>query len=145
LNNVIDVVIGTAVCYLLLVGVERLFDNCEALSFRSGSYGTPAVWNSWVYQAAIWIVLVLIMKIIVIAAEVIFEGPMGVLGKAMLFWLDGYPKLELIFVMIIFPVILNSLMFWVTDSFLKSNTKSEGVPEPGIEFNNTPLLPLSAN
>ena len=47
---------------------------------------------------------------------------MGLIGDAMLIWFKGYPKVELVFVMVIAPVFLNSIMFWVTDSFLKSRT-----------------------
>ena len=39
----------------------------------------------------------------------------------MLSGFKGHPKLELIVVMIIIPVTLNSLMFWVQDSFLKGD------------------------
>lgn len=65
------------------------------------------------------------MKVIVFAVEVLFQSPMGLIGDAMLFWLNGYPKVELVFVMVIAPVFLNSLMFWVTDSFLKSDKSKE--------------------
>jgi hypothetical protein len=87
--------------------------------------------------------IVILMKIIVYAAEIIFERPLGLLGNYLLFSFQGYPKTELVFIMIVFPVILNSLMFWVTDSFLKSNAKAKPFEEVGIEFNTTPLVTVA--
>lgn len=50
---------------------------------------------------------------------VIFREPLQFFGDMLLSPVSGYPDLELVLVMIIIPVVLNSLMFWVTDSFLK--------------------------
>ena len=33
----------------------------------------------------------------------------------------GHPRLELVFVMVVTPVTLNSIMFWVQDAFLKGD------------------------
>lgn len=34
-------------------------------------------------------------------------------------WIEKYPILELILVIVIVPVIMNALAFWVQDNFLK--------------------------
>jgi hypothetical protein len=75
------------------------------------------------------------MKIIIFSLEILFEPALGSTGNFLLWWLDEYPKFKLIFVMVIAPVVLNTLMFWVTDSFLKSN--KYGKSYTGKSYNET--------
>lgn len=51
---------------------------------------------------------------------VIFSKYIDELAKILLKPLTGNPKLKLIFVMIIFPIVFNSLQFWITDNIIKS-------------------------
>jgi len=41
------------------------------------------------------------------------------IAKVSLGWIEAYPNLELIVVMVIVPVVMNGLAFWVQDNFLK--------------------------
>jgi hypothetical protein len=59
------------------------------------------------------------MKICMIGIMIFFRLPLLLFGEFLLEPFTLYPKLELLFVMMLAPVVLNSLMFWVTDSFLK--------------------------
>jgi len=36
-------------------------------------------------------------------------------------WIEDYPVLELVLVIVIVPVIMNGLAFWVQDNFLKKD------------------------
>lgn len=41
-------------------------------------------------------------------------------GHLMLVGLDPYPRLELVVVMVIVPLIMNCVQFWIQDNFLKA-------------------------
>ncbi|KAK7062090.1 hypothetical protein R3P38DRAFT_3303123 [Favolaschia claudopus] len=66
------------------------------LGFESGVYGTPPSFKYWLRQAAIYIMALTAMKLI---------------GD----------NLEVIFVMGIFPIIMNMLQFWLIDSIVKAS------------------------
>ena len=40
----------------------------------------------------------------------------------------GYPKVELILVMLVVPALLNALQFWIIDSFIKKKKPAVGRP-----------------
>ena len=40
-------------------------------------------------------------------------------------WVEAYPILELILVIVIVPVIMNAIAFWVQDNFLMKKTTEE--------------------
>mmetsp|Transcript_30916 Transcript_30916/g.30556 ORF Transcript_30916/g.30556 Transcript_30916/m.30556 type:complete len:86 (-) Transcript_30916:16-273(-) len=54
---------------------------------------------------------------------VVFKSPLRFIGDLLLKPIERFPNFELIMVMIIIPVVMNSLMFWITDSFLKNEEK----------------------
>ena len=119
LNMLIDVFLGTAICFLLLLGTEQCVKYSPKLHFTSGFYGNPPSWKTWLYQISVWLLIVLVMKTTIIGVVMIFRIPLTWAGEAMLSPVLPFPELELLFVMIIVPLVVNSFTFWVTDSFLK--------------------------
>lgn len=92
------------------------------MAFISGYYGSPPKWRSWVFQVFIWLILVLISKMLILLTIALFHQTLVNAGELLLSPVKGHPKLELLSVMIVIPVLLNSLMFWVTDSFIRNST-----------------------
>ena len=119
LNFTIDTFLGIGICYLLLKGVEMWFNRSQDLAFQTGFYGDPPSWKSWSYQAWIWILIVILMKTACVVSIFLFSEPLGFIGDLLLAPFAISADLELIMVMIIIPVFCNSLVFWVTDSYLK--------------------------
>ncbi|CAG9322008.1 unnamed protein product [Blepharisma stoltei] len=142
LNFTIDTLIGMGICYLLLHSLEHILSYCSCLSFKSGDYGAPPRWGWWAYQLWLWLIIAMTMKTLLVALMVIFHKLLGSAGEFILSPVEKYPNLELVMVMIIIPVVLNSLMFWITDGFLKNNKKTESLAkvvafellEDGIKF-----------
>ncbi len=54
----------------------------------------------------------------------IFLSFYRMLGQSILKSMQDYPKLELVFVMIIVPLITACFRYWVTDNFLKESDES---------------------
>jgi hypothetical protein len=53
--------------------------------------------------------IVFLAKIVVFFFEIIYHRPIVALGVRLLSGLEGNPKIELVVVMIVFPVTLNSI------------------------------------
>ena len=55
----------------------------------------------------------LLAKILVFCFQYAYHASLVAWGDAVLSMFHGHPQLELVIVMIIVPVTLNSLMFWI--------------------------------
>ena len=78
----------------------------------------------WVLQLIAWICIFTIMKGIVVGIMWLAHSPLNTVGEAIFAPMEPYPKFELVIVMVIVPLIMNSFQYWVTDSFLKKSSKS---------------------
>jgi len=52
------------------------------------------------------------------------------MGNFILEGFHGHPQMELVFVMVVVPVTLNSLQYWVQDNFLKGNIEKHQTDSP---------------
>lgn len=59
------------------------------------------------------------MKLVIFLGIVHYRGVLGEIGESVLYPLDEYPRIELILVMVLVPLIVNVLQFWIQDNFLK--------------------------
>lgn len=125
LNFTMDTVAGMGLAYLILHGVERCLSCSPSLSFKSGYYGDNSEWRLWAYQMSIWICIITTVKVLIWLTMTIFLDPLEFIGETLLYPFTFNPNIELVMVVIIIPVISNSIVFWVTDNFLKSNKEAE--------------------
>lgn len=123
-NFTLDCTIGVAiVCLLLRVQIECYRRaGCEELA-NVGYYGEPPSWRIWRRQLLDYQLLVVIQKIllgtIAFHYRVLFSHAAGqLLGP-----LDTYPRMKLIVVMVVTPMILNCIALWIADSFLIASNK----------------------
>mmetsp|Transcript_52331 Transcript_52331/g.96859 ORF Transcript_52331/g.96859 Transcript_52331/m.96859 type:complete len:265 (+) Transcript_52331:104-898(+) len=128
-NFTVDIVIGIWFC----LGLLRLSEliavrcGCEALS-QSGDYGDPPSLLVAIAQLLIWCCCFLVMKVS-IAATIVYVNPVqdGLNEVADYFFGDlnrTAPQVELAFVMVLWPLLLNSLYFWVSDRLIKAASES---------------------
>ena len=115
----VDVVFCTFFNYLLLLGTEKIFSKYDTLKFKTGYYGLKLSWMEYFYQLFIWLTIVMTTKILLIIIIVPEKAWLGWIGDIVLNPFKNEPKLELIFVMIFYPMILNIIALWITDNFLK--------------------------
>jgi STIMATE family len=133
----IDNIVCLGANYLLLKLFERIAHTRGSKLLESGSYGdsdgTNGVFNFvWMVQTIVWNVIVIIGKVTVFYALVKpLKKPWYQMGDWMLSPLDPYPRLELIFVMIIVPSVLNVAQFWIQDQFLKRDFEENPEETPG--------------
>jgi len=132
LNFSMDTIFGMVLAYLLLHAFERCLKCSPRLSFKSGYYGEKSEWRLWGYQMSIWIFIIILVKLAIWISMILFLNILEYIGEFILYPVSFNPNIELTTVVVIIPVISNSIVFWVTDSFLKN--KSNSKPKIESEF-----------
>jgi hypothetical protein len=105
---------------------DRNYSSSQGLRLvlSMGDYGNPPQFSIYLAQLAIYLVIVLFGKVVTV--YLIYQY-IEYLDRYIA-WLFtpivsiGVPELELVLVMVIVPVIVNSIQFWVTDTYLKKKT-----------------------
>ncbi|KAJ3516143.1 hypothetical protein NLJ89_g1303 [Agrocybe chaxingu] len=123
LNILIDTTFGVGLIYVTLHALTRLFtERFQLKGFESGVYGDPPSFNFWLRQAALYVLTLSTMKVVVVTFLVLFPA-IYVVGEWLLSWTwtsEG-DDLQVIFVMGIFPIMMNILQFWLIDSIVKAS------------------------
>ncbi|CAA7260137.1 unnamed protein product [Cyclocybe aegerita] len=123
LNILIDTTFGVGLIYVTLHALTRLFtEKFQLKGFESGVYGDPPSFNFWLRQAALYVLTLSTMKVVVVTFLVLFPA-IYVVGEWLLSWTwtsEG-DDLQVIFVMGIFPIMMNILQFWLIDSIVKAS------------------------
>ncbi|KAK2850605.1 hypothetical protein FQN49_005504 [Arthroderma sp. PD_2] len=122
LNLGIDTTLGIPILILIL----RVLNHAALYtplanppeSIESGNYGRPpnVVW--WFKQSMIYFFGLVIMKACVLC--IIYWLPFIVLvGDWALRWTEGNTAVQIFFVMLLFPVIMNAIQYYIIDIFIK--------------------------
>jgi hypothetical protein len=98
-------------------------------SIESGNYGSPPRAWWWFKQSIIYFIGLMGMKICVLIIFLVLPWISRV-GDWALKWTEGDEALQVIFVMLVFPVIMNATQYYIIDSFIK-NQKPEHERIPG--------------
>lgn len=100
-----------------------------AESIQSGNYGNPPNAWWWLKQSVIYFIGLFGMKLVVLLIFLVFPWISRV-GDWALGWTEGNEQLQIFFVMMFFPLIMNALQYYVIDSFIKkAETDHERLPE----------------
>ncbi|ROT36876.1 hypothetical protein SODALDRAFT_209381 [Sodiomyces alkalinus F11] len=122
LNLGIDTTLGIPI----LIGLLKLFTMLAAYtplgkpreSIQSGYYGNPPNAWWWLKQSLIYFVGLFCMKVVVLLMFLVFPG-LSHIGDWALRWTEGNEQLQIVFVMMLFPLIMNALQYYIIDSFIK--------------------------
>uniref|UniRef100_A0A7S2YKT1 Uncharacterized protein n=1 Tax=Entomoneis paludosa TaxID=265537 RepID=A0A7S2YKT1_9STRA len=101
---------------------------------HSGVYVGPDGWKHWISQLMAWMGILTIVKIIMYLFMWVFSSGLAKLGQFLFEPLQGNLRLELLFVMILFPGFMNIIYFWIADSYLQAQGEHEGAHEPSESF-----------
>ena len=125
---VLDCTLGAFLSYIFMWLVDGIVSSSELEILKTGLYYEEYMegnkkcyklkWKKYGAQLGVWLVVTLIVKLILLIMLKICKLFLVNLGG---FFLSPFSnaKLRLVMVMIIFPVILNALYFWVVDNILK--------------------------
>ncbi|KAI0483005.1 hypothetical protein GGR56DRAFT_670820 [Xylariaceae sp. FL0804] len=112
----IPILIGLLRVVTLLVSYTPLGKPYE--SIQSGHYGNPPKAWWWLKQSIIYFCGLFGMKICVLVLFFILPWISRV-GDWALKWTEGNERIQIIFVMMLFPVIMNALQYYIIDGFIK--------------------------
>lgn len=84
---------------------------------------------AWLLQLGLWNSVFIISKIVVFISEFLLRDVLDGVSHFLLGWIEKYPNFELVLVMMVVPVIMNGLAFWVVDNFLKKRDISQEIVE----------------
>jgi hypothetical protein len=87
-------------------------------SIQSGNYGQPPKATWWLKQSFIYFIGLVGMKLCVF---VIFQACPWIIqvGDWALKWTEGNETVQVFFVMLFFPVVMNALQYYIIDGFIK--------------------------
>ncbi|KAK4105555.1 hypothetical protein N658DRAFT_512978 [Parathielavia hyrcaniae] len=122
LNLGIDTTIGIPVLIVIVRVLTRLVAftplGNPPESIQSGNYGDPpnALW--WLKQSLIYFCGLMGMKLCVLFLFMMLPW-LPRIGDWALGWTEGNEKLQIVFVMMLFPLIMNALQYYIIDSYIK--------------------------
>lgn len=90
-----------------------------AESIQTGNYGNPPNAWWWLKQSVIYFVGLFGMKISVLVLFLMLPW-ISQVGDWALKWTEGNERLQIVFVMMLFPLIMNALQYYIIDSFIKN-------------------------
>ncbi|KAF3119715.1 hypothetical protein TWF703_003067 [Orbilia oligospora] len=94
-------------------------DNPFSYGITSGDYGSPPKASSWIKQSVLYFAGLMFMKLIVAILFAIFPIALGKFGDFLLGWTEGNRRVQIAFVMFIFPLIMNAVQYYIIDIFIK--------------------------
>ncbi|KAI8635164.1 vacuolar membrane protein-domain-containing protein [Xylariaceae sp. FL1651] len=140
LNLAIDTTIGIPILIVLLRIITGLVSYTPwgkpPESIQSGNYGNPpnACW--WFKQSVIYFCGLFGMKICVLLIFLILPWISRV-GDWALKWTEGNEHLQIIFSMMLFPLIMNAVQYYIIDSFIKKKEMDhDRIPQEDIDDRN---------
>ena len=105
--------------WAFMIGYKWAVEKYSLTLLRSGDYGSPPNWKPWLAQLLVWGFAASFEKVLTAIFVIL---PLHTRLDAMAAWLEtplvAYPALELILVMVLAPVLLNMVFFWVIDNLI---------------------------
>ncbi|KAF5020780.1 hypothetical protein F66182_7188 [Fusarium sp. NRRL 66182] len=132
LNLAIDTTLGIPILIILLkilTGLVRFTPVGQPPeSVQSGNYGSPPnVWW-WLKQSVIYFCGLFGMKVCVLIIFIMMPW-ISKAGDWALGWTEGNERLQIAFVMMIFPLIMNALQYYIIDSLIKAKDTDHERPD----------------
>jgi len=128
LNLAIDTTIGIPILITLLrvltLAAKRTPLANPPESIDSGKYGQPPKTTWWLKQCLIYFIGLLGMKLCVFGIFQLCPW-LGAVGDWALRWTEGSQELQIIFVMFLFPLIMNAMQYYIVDTFIKEQKPKE--------------------
>ncbi len=146
-NFMVDVMLGLVLSWLLITLVNNTVRKMGLLTLVSGEYtidNTGCINRQYLFQLLIWIGIITVTKVILFFGILLpFSDSLGKMGTDILKPISNHDETELIVVMILVPLSLNILQFWIQDTFLKAETKLESNDEIDLYSDDSPSPPMS--
>lgn len=137
---VIDCTLGLVLSIFGLKLLDYIANKADWVSLKhSGVYVGKRGILHWVNQMIAWIIILTVTKVIVCYVMWLTSEWLAIIGAWLFRPLQGNIKFELLFVMIVFPGLMNIIYFWITDSYLKAAGHHKHAHESMDEDDDRPI------
>ena len=122
LTFIIDLFPGLVITILLSKLYDFIFEKCGYLNLVSGNYikdidGIAVVdYKSYTTQLFLWLSIILTTKLIVFAIQIPLLPILTLISGFILGFFNFSTDLKLFFVLVLFPLTANIIIFWISDS-----------------------------
>lgn len=129
LHILLDTTIGVFFLYAFLKALHRIGDYFKLEGIDSGFYGVPPKWNYWARQFGLFLSAWFLVKSLVVIA-ISYSSLLVMFGA----WTLGpilqthNPRLQVLVVMLLFPLVMNIVQAWLIDMLIKGK-KGHGPEE----------------
>jgi hypothetical protein len=135
-NFIVDVIGGLPLTYLLVLLTNHLAQRLNYTSLLSGEYIQDqwCINRSYLKQIGVWLTVVTTTKLLLYGAVLVpLQSKLVDMGETILLPVTRHHNetLELVVVMVLVPLSLNIIQYWIQDAFLKG--KDEMVDNPIID------------
>lgn len=122
---------------ILILRVLNFFASYTPLaqppeSIESGNYGRPPKATWWLKQSLIYFIGLLGMKVCVFFLIQLMPFIVQI-GDWALQWTEGNTAVQITFVMLLFPVIMNAIQYYIIDAFIKKSVSHDLYGEDAID------------
>ncbi|ORX81147.1 hypothetical protein K493DRAFT_132863, partial [Basidiobolus meristosporus CBS 931.73] len=120
LNLLLDTTVGVLVLCVVLKVLHQLLSSFGIKEMESGNYGNPPQYHIWVKQSLVFLLALSATKLIIYAGINVFPI-LVIIGQWILdpFVRVGDPRLQVIVVTLIAPLIMNIVQFWLVDNLIR--------------------------
>lgn len=135
MSYLIDTTLGLFLAITFLGVLDWMANERDWVHLKhSGVYVGPDRYKHWMSQVIAWMLILTIVKLIIYIFMRICSTPLAILGQWLFEPLQGNIRIELLFVMIVFPGFLNVIYFWIADSYLKAKHEHAEAHEQSPSF-----------
>ncbi|KAL9053275.1 MAG: hypothetical protein Q9162_004883 [Coniocarpon cinnabarinum] len=124
INIAVDTTLGIPILVLFLKVITSIAAHTPlarpAESIKSGNYGHPPRATWWIKQSGLYFLGLLCMKFCVLLIFTLMPQ-IAMLGDWALRWTEGSEALQIVFVMFVFPLIMNAVQYYIIDAFIKDS------------------------
>lgn len=117
-NFLVDIVLGMALVWALLIPYNAAARRYGFRARTCGDYGESDEWLPFILQLTGFTALMFAVKLFLSAVEYGFAKQIDWLGHAMFYYLDAFPRIKLLVIMVAAPFFCNVLFFWIIDHII---------------------------
>ncbi|KAJ3195522.1 hypothetical protein HK101_011886 [Irineochytrium annulatum] len=120
LNIALDTTAGVGLLYVFLRGLHAIAEHLNVKDIETGNYGQPPRFQPWLRQFLLYLTGWFFVKLVVVLSLETF--PIFSLAAE---WILGPitrtrdPRLQVLVVMLLFPLCMNIVQAWLIDTFIK--------------------------
>lgn len=119
LNLLFDTTVGIPILYLFITSITHFLARVAVQGVTSGEYGNPPRMAHYFKQLLVYLASLGLMKgsiyLLLISFPVVVRLAIWLLSR-----LDNYPDLQVGFVLLVFPLVMNTFQYYVVDSLIQS-------------------------